>query len=285
MKKVASLLSLPLLLAACGQVASTPTSTYASTSAKPSTYINDFESKVAFDLQALDLNGVVTSQASATPKSYLNVLRLSDSSARAYIKTTYGSNTPCTLDWGDGQSSAVMTPTPTNLNAQTLSHEYTQSGAYVVKLTCADNVKSVGFTATVPQSILDFEDLQPIVGNGGFLFVSSPYLYQGMAFEGSSIVIDNGIYLPQGHTGLCICAPITMRKADNSAFSLKSVTVASSGQPVTLTAYNANNDVVGQTTFSNSTSSYATLTLNWANVTRVVSSDSSWWIDALSIGR
>ncbi|GGM16769.1 hypothetical protein [Deinococcus aerophilus] len=285
MNKLTSLLGLCLLLVACGQSPSAPTALYPDSASKPSSLVSNFETQVASDLQRLGLAGTLTEQNFAAPKSYLNVLKLSSSAARAYIKTTYPQNTPCSLDWGDGSSGTVMTPTPSTMNTQTQDHAYASGGTYAIKLTCGSNVKTVNFTAVVPASALDFEDLGPVVGQGGFEFVQSPYIYKGIALEGPSLVIDNSIYLPQGHTGFCLCDDVTIRKADNSAFTFKSITVASSGNEVTLTGFGSNDQVIGQVTFNNQTSAYVTLMPNWAGVTRVVSTGGVWWMDDLTLGQ
>ncbi|MBZ9752556.1 hypothetical protein K7W42_17035 [Deinococcus sp. HMF7604] len=301
MKKIASVLLLPLLLAACGTSSAPQSADHSLLRGAPvaagQNYVQAFEAKVQSDLKALGLDSDLSAQAVA-PKSYLNVLRMSDSTARAYIKTTYPAETGCTVNWGDSSVEGATTPTPTNVSSQQLSHTYGQSGTYAIKLSCGADVKTMNFVATV-QSNMDLFDAYPYqnvyqccgfeytyMGNsnyqeGGLKF-SSPYLY----------IMQSGGGLPNGHKALFMYhyngAETNFSAANGSVFDLNSITANTLFEGGSkLTAYDANNNVVGTTTFTNMAqyqSPVETRTLNWKNVKYVkVSTVVDYYSDYLNI--
>ncbi|GAA5436075.1 hypothetical protein Daqu01_01188 [Deinococcus aquaticus] len=284
MKKLSFLLGVSIVLASCGQVPSAPVSAYSPDRLKISSFVTEFEARVQLDIQRLGLSSAVTSQIVSAPKSYLNVLKVTSSTARAYFKTTYPQSTPCSIEWGDGSISTVTTPTPSSLSNQTQNHEYVNSGTYAIRLICGNDIKTVNFTAVVSDSGIDFEDVGAGIGVGNAAFVGSPYIYKGFALGAPTLVLDNSIYLPQGRTGIYFSGGGTIGKVDGSTFNLKSMTVASDGSPVTLTAIDNSDQVIGQITFSNTyNQGYATLALNWRGVKRVTSSSPQWWMDDLTL--
>lgn len=282
MKKVASLLLLPLLLAACGsQTAPQAFHTYnGSPVASTGDYYTNFEVQVQRDLAALGLTGDLSGQA-LTPKSYLNVLKVSDTTARAYFKTTYPSATGCTLDWGDNSSGAVTTPTPSTMSSDQQTHVYSASGTYTIKLTCGTDVKMSSFKATV--ALNGFFDgysggFSPW-GGGEETYVGGSYDEKGFRFTAAPLFMErNGWGLPQGHQGLAItCSNANAFQAISGAsFNITSISAGSLyGNSTQITAYDSANQIIATTTFTNNSSAKVpieTRNLGWNNVSKIVCS-------------
>lgn len=289
MKIAAPLLLLPLLLAACGTQASTPTTTTLKlpagvTVAAGPTYMEAFEASVQRDLTAQGLSGTVSIQATV-PKSYLNVLKVSDSTARAYLKTTYPAETGCTLDWGDTATSGVTTPTASTVSTDKADHTYAKSGTYTIKLTCGTDVKTSIFTAVVPITNLNlFDDYawpnssSNLMGLGG-----NSYNIAGYSFHAEYLYMGRNYGQAAGHTALFLYAGYGTAgfEASNGAlFDVTSMTAGTIFAPTTVTAYDANGGVIGSTSFSNDGYQYGTPaethTVNWKNVAKVRFSGNSY---------
>lgn len=293
MKRIAPLLLLPLLLAACGQP-STP-SAASSSSALPSSVMTGtasaadiarFETGVERDLAALGLSGQLTAQAAA-PKSYLNVLKVNDSSARAYLKTTFPTATGCTLDWGDSSTQSINTPSTVATDQQ--NHTYAQSGTYTIKLTCGTDVKISSFHATVVSSgLFDsyvgefyFNRGGEESGAAGSYYDGQGFNYneQGFKFTGDShlYMVRNGWGLPQGHTGISIpCANEggSFKTINGDLFNIISISAGSIyGANIQITGYDSAGRIIAATSFTNNSSAgqpIETRTLGWNNVGKVV---------------
>ncbi|GGR74112.1 hypothetical protein GCM10008959_39190 [Deinococcus seoulensis] len=269
MKKIASLLLLPLLLAACG-TQSAPQQTAHSFANGMQTesgneYVAAFEAKVQNDLEALGLAGSLTPQVVVAGKSYLNVLKVNDSTARAYIKTTYPSSTSCTVDWGDGSITTAQTPTPTNVSTERQNHVYASSGTYTIKLTCGTDIKISSFKAIAANAELNlFDSLDPqdvpyFVDEGytaapmAHLF---PLIEKGFKFESESPFILTGGVIPVGHKGMLIDSYGRISADNGSTFDIKSITAGGffpilGADSVTLSAYDANNMLIASEQFVN----------------------------------
>ncbi|RJF74501.1 hypothetical protein D3875_04265 [Deinococcus cavernae] len=266
-------------------------------------YRATFEAKVQADLQALGLAENLSAQATA-PKAYLNVLKLSDSSARAYFKTTFPSTTTCTLNWGDGSVAGVTTPTPAGVSIQTADHSYSASGTYSITLTCGASVQTMSFSAVVPVAAnVTFEDYgqgdgnPPLVDRGNingltniWTGVPGPLNYQNLTFTGTLFMVKGSYYSVPNHIALMLCSGGQFSLTNGATFAVKSINGASYlGQPGVLTAYDASNNVIGTTTFNNDTEGtqapYETHLLNWQGVAKVKMSGSAMCvgIDDMSI--
>ncbi|MVN89015.1 hypothetical protein GO986_19940 [Deinococcus sp. HMF7620] len=287
MKKIASVLLLPLLLAACGTSSAPQSADHSLLGGAPvaagQDYVQAFEAKVQSDLKALGLDGDLSAQAVA-PKSYLNVLRMSDSTARAYIKTTYPAETGCTVDWGDSSTTGAATPTPTNIASEQQNHEYQESGTYAIKLTCGTDVKTVNFTATVITALDLFDTYSgPLsytypTSTGNFRYDglgSAPYLEKGFNFVSeANFMMKFGGGLPTNHTSLLIRfngpgSNGTINATNNATFNLKTLTANALFWDAKITAYDSSNIEIGSSTFSNRSELVApveTRVLNWNNV-------------------
>ncbi|KQQ97732.1 hypothetical protein [Deinococcus sp. Leaf326] len=285
MKITAPLLLLPLLLAACGTQNAAPAATHANalvapgqTTATGSTYVEAFEASVQRDLMALGLSGSISAQATA-PKSYLNVLKVNESTARAYMKTTYPTTTGCALDWGDNTASTKIT-TPSVVATDQADHTYTQSGTYTVKLTCGTDIKTSTFAAVVPVTDLNlFDDFTSTAwftegaAKAEFATLPTTYSTQGFKFLSSSNYMTRKAGLISGHNAIIISCVGTVQATSGALFDVKTLTGSSVLQNTTVTAYGADNTVIGSTVFSNE-HYYAgapaeTRTLNWKNVKRI----------------
>ncbi len=293
MKITAPLLLLPLLLAACGTQSATPTAAGPSTAQGRTvpvgpTYVEAFEAGVQRDLTALGLSGSLSAQATA-PKSYLNVLKVNDMTARAYMKTTYPAATGCALDWGDGTAAATIM-TPSVVATDKADHTYTQSGTYTVKLTCGSDVKTSTFLAVVPISNLglfetysernwgrdneyyDFSDVEDMFQDKGFSFVSyDNYLMRRNTISNSPISLLLLSYGPSYENSY-------FKPANGALFNLNSITASGYYSAVTITGYDVNDQVVGSIKFDNIATEGApliTATPNWKNlsVIRVTSNE------------
>ncbi|GGM21811.1 hypothetical protein GCM10010841_32080 [Deinococcus aerophilus] len=250
-------------------------------------YVTAFETGVARDLVALGLNGDLSGQGIA-PKSYLNVLKINDSSARIYVKSTYPVDTGCTVDWGDGSSTAVVTPTPASVGLEKQDHTYSQSGSYTIILTCGRDVKKMIFKATAAMNSLGLFD--DYVGNfykhgggeeGG---APNPFITKGFTFKSSSNYVErNGWGLPPNHIGLVLsCGPENSFATENgSTFTLNSISAGTIwGDFIQITGYDGANQIIGTATFTNNGTNLEpieTRTLNWKNVSRVVCSGGSYF--------
>lgn len=296
MKKIASLLLLPLLLAACGTQSAPQTlnvGTYQGPSLAPvADYFTSFENQVQGDLSDLGMTGDLAQQAIA-PKSYLNVLKVSDSSARAYIKNTYPAATSCSVNWGDGSSSSALTPTPSTTSSEKQDHTYAESGTYTIKLICGADVKTSQFTAVVVSSLNLFDDF---VSNGWFYEGGAmnaeivqppfPFMTKGFTFNsGFSFMVRNGAGVAPGRISAILHSfeggSSTISATNGSTFEVKSMTAGAAYAGVIVTAYDSSNAVIGSTTFTNLTNNLVPVearTLNWKNVQimKVTSLDGSW---------
>lgn len=298
MKKIASLLLLPLLLAACGtqnapqQTAHSPANGMQAGSGNE--YVAAFEAKVQNDLEALGLAGDLTSQVVVAGKSYLNVLKVNDSTARAYIKTTYPSSTGCTVDWGDGSVTTAQTPTPTNVSTEQQNHVYASSGTYVVKLICGTDIKISSFKAVVATVQLNlFDNLE--VGNDysssfGFSWISMqslfPLIEKGFKFEsGRPFLLKDGV-LPSGHKSIALHigegGPGRISAANGSTFDLKSITAGAwimRNVNVVLSAYDVNGALIASSQFANDGAlgqPLETRQLNWSGVKYLEITGGEW---------
>ncbi|MVN89461.1 hypothetical protein GO986_22255 [Deinococcus sp. HMF7620] len=286
MKRFALLL--PLLLAACG------TTSAPQLNAQPSIagvdYVASFEATVLRDLQNLGLTSDLSAQAVAS-KSYLNVLKLTDSSARAYVKTTYPAATACTVNWGDGKTESVLTPTPADVSTEKKDHSYTSSGTFTITLTCGTDVKTAAFTAVIPvPASRNLFDSLTFQYRSGYSNTFYQYLGRtvttdlGLRLETS----DNNHYLvennasgfkvfPDGHkaiAGYLTAGPMRIRTENGNTFNVASISAGNweSAEPTTLTAYGVSGNVIGTTTFSNSAANQqpvATNTVTWNNVSYI----------------
>ena len=282
MKITAPLLLLPLLLAACGTQSATPApqSSLFSNGARAAgpTYIEAFEAGVQRDLTALGLSGSISAQATA-PKSYLNVLKVSDATARAYMKTTYPAATGCALDWGDGTTAATIT-TPSVVATDKADHTYAKSGTYTIKLTCGTDVKTSTFAAIVPLKDLNLFD--DFVSNrwipqtrGEVVGVESPFISNGLAFyQGSNgNFIVRGMGQPTGHQALALHCNGSFQTTSGELFDVETMTAGGLFSPSTVTAYGKDNSVIGSTRFANegfvNGEPVETRILNWKNIKTV----------------
>lgn len=282
MKITAPLLLLPLLLAACGTQSVTPAATSTNALVAPGqtmsagpTYVQAFEAGVQRDLTALGLSGSISAQATA-PKSYLNVLKVNETTARAYMKTTYPAETGCALDWGDGTATATIT-TPSVVATDKVDHTYTQSGTYTVKLTCGTDIKTSIFTAIVPVTDLNlFDEFTSTAwftegpAKAEFASVANTYSTQGFDFLSGHSFMTRKAGLISGHNAIILQCVGTVQTTSGALFDVKTLTGGSVLQSTTVTAYGADNTVIGSTVFSNE-HYYAgapaeTRTLNWKNV-------------------
>lgn len=288
MKKIASLLLLPLLLAACGtqntpqQIAHSPANGMQTGSGNE--YVAAFEAKVQNDLETLGLAGDLTSQGVVAGKSYLNVLKVNDSTARAYIKTTYPSSTGCTVDWGDGSVTTAQTPTPTNVSTEQQNHVYASSGTYAVKLICGTDIKISSFKAIVAAVKLNlFDNLKhsSSIGNSaGFIYnnaaASFPLIEKGFKFESNNSWLLSGGVLPSGHKGIAFYGSVgslsRISAANNSTFDIESITAGrwySNGSAIILSAYDVNDALIASSPFENDGTlgnPLETRQLNWSRV-------------------
>ncbi|OLV18628.1 hypothetical protein [Deinococcus marmoris] len=304
MKRTAPLFLLPLLLAACGQpsppsVASGPAAS--NSAALPSSVMTGtasaadiarFEAGVERDLAALGMGGQLTAQGAA-PKSYLNVLRVNDSSARAYLKTTFPTATGCTLDWGDSSTQSISTPSTVATDKQ--DHTYAQSGAYTITLTCGTTVKTSSFQTTVvssPNVMGFFDEYAGSLGNS-ITEVGQSYIEKGFKFASPENYITNTIWsLPQGHGGLLMYCyqqeSLTyFETTTGQLFDLQSITAGNLGAPVTIFGYDSLGGLIGSAEFTNATNygaPFETRVLGWKNVARVTcSGDDYLHIDDLDV--
>ena len=292
MKITAPLLLLPLLLAACGTQSATPMATGPSTAQGRTvrvgpTYVEAFEAGVQRDLTALGLSGSLSAQATA-PKSYLNVLKVSDTTARAYMKTTYPAATGCALDWGDGTAISTIT-TPSVVATDKADHTYTQSGTYTVKLTCGSDVKTSTFLAVVPIKNLglfetyaerswvrdnqyyDCSYTENEVKDKDFLFVSyANYFMRRNTINNSPISLLLYTYGSGDQNSY-------FKPANGALFNLNSITASGYYSAATITGYDVNGQVVGSIKFDNIATEGAPLiteTPNWKNLSVIrVTSD------------
>lgn len=284
MKKIASLLLLPLLLAACGtqnapqQIAHSPANGMQTGSGNE--YVAAFETKVQNDLETLGLGGGLTSQGVVAGRSYLNVLKVNDSTARAYMKTTYPSSTGCTLDWGDGTATSPVT-TPSTVSIDKVNHTYTKSGTYTIKLTCGVNVKTSKFTAAVSNIQLGlFDELEGSfsgsTGPGDYEIVEldeSSVSDKGFTFErGYGASLYKGHPLGENRKGILFSdffgAPATkIMRSDGLTFNLKSITALPFSKfSVFLEAYDINDNLIADEEFIRSGDSLETRYLDWNNI-------------------
>ncbi|OLV18629.1 hypothetical protein BOO71_0005221 [Deinococcus marmoris] len=252
-----------------------------------------FEAGVERDLAALGMGGQLTAQGAA-PKSYLNVLRVNDSSARAYLKTTFPTATGCTLDWGDSGTQSINTPSTVATDQQ--NHTYTQSGAYTITLTCGTNVKTSSFQATVvssPNVMGFFDEYAAGMQWNGYQPVDGIYTEKGFKFSAPEIYITNNIWsLPQGHGGLLMACyqqeSLTyFETTTGQLFDLQSITAGNLGAPVTIFGYDSLGGLIGSAEFTNATNygaPFETRVLGWKNVARVTcSGDDYLHIDDLDV--
>lgn len=282
------LLLLPLLLAACG-TSNTPTASAGPQAPKGTTvtltqpaFVTDFEAQVQRDLQILGLTGDLSSQATVAPRSYLNVLKVTDSTARAYFKTSYPAATGCALDWGDGTATApVTTPTPSTLTVDTATHAYAASGTYTIKLTCGTDVKKASFTAVVSGGLIDFEDIE--VPTYEPIRVGQTYSYKGFAFTAAAIelipnMLNGSWNLLGGRVGLWGAYNMQVSPQNGGTFNLKSMRVVSwcwddpaNCAPGYVNAYDGNNALIGSVAVSavQTQGSYVLISPNWTNVARI----------------
>ncbi|MGM9322205.1 PKD domain-containing protein [Deinococcus aquaticus] len=285
MKKIALLL--PLILAACGtQTAPQQTAHSAAGSMQTGNgteYVAAFEAKVQNDLANLGLAGDLTAQVVVAGKSYLNVLKVNDSTARAYIKTTYPSSTGCTVDWGDGSVTAAQTPTPNNISTEQQNHVYASSGTYTIKLTCGTDIKISSFKAVVADvefNLFDNLEVDYIFNDGGFNYGPAgllfPLIESGFKFEsGRPFLLKNGV-LPSGHKSIVLHVnqggPGRISAANGSTFGIKSITAGiwyAYGDNVMLSAYDVNGALIASSQFANDGSlgqPLETRQLNWSGV-------------------
>ncbi|RJF74500.1 hypothetical protein D3875_04260 [Deinococcus cavernae] len=246
-----ALLLLPLLLAACG---AQPTPAPRTATAVPDTARLNFEAKVQADLQALGLAGNLSAQAVA-PKAYLNVLKLSDDTVRAYFKTSYAAPTTCALDWGDGSVSSVVTPTPSTKSIDTADHPYSASGTYTIKLTCGTDVKTASFSAVVVKEIT--------------LNKSNNFTGAGIQFTSPSGI---GTDYQCGLSSVGE-SDITISKTDGTLFNVKSIDAMQESDctysnSVHIIAYSASGSVIADLTSAQLKAQ--NLIVNWSGVKRVV---------------
>lgn len=278
MKKIASLLLLPLLLAACGTQNAPQQIAHSSTNGMRggdgTEYVAAFEAKVQNDLVNLGMAGDLTAQLATLGKSYLNVLKVNESTARAYMKTTYPTAAACTLNWGDGSAPVTIT-TPSVVATDKADHTYTQSGTYTIRLTCGTDIKTSAFTAIVPVTNRNlFDDFtsdawsqgqHEEVGIGG-----NTYSTQGFDFRSSrSYMIRKGTLAP-GHIGIILICDGSVRATSGALFDVKTLTGNSFINDMKATAYGADGNIIGSTVFSNEFyykgMPTETQTLNWRNV-------------------
>lgn len=282
------LLLLPLLLAACS-TSNTPTASAGAQAPKGTTvtltqpaFVTAFEAQVQRDLQSLGLTGDLSSQASVAPRSYLNVLKVTDSTARAYFKTSYPAATGCALDWGDGTATApITTPTPSTLTVDTATHAYTASGTYAIKLTCGTDVKKTSFTAVAPVGLIDFEDIE--VPADSPIYVYGQYDYKGMRFSAQTMAL-----LPNtpsqyaewgligGRNGFWGHKDMDVTSVNGGTFNLKSMRLVSwcwqgDCSASSVTAYDSSNQVIGSASIGamQTNGMYVVINPNWSNVARL----------------
>ena len=284
MKITAPLLLLPLLLAACGTQSATPApqSSLLGNSARATgpTYVEAFEAGVQRDLTALGLSGSISAQATA-PKSYLNVLKVSDTTARAYMKTTYPAETGCTLDWGDGTVAATIT-TPSVVATDKADHIYTQSGTYTIKLTCGTDIKTSTFTAVVPLNNLDlFKDFTSnswyftyyLEGGGHDEVYTNVYKTKGFVFPAAWMVRPSVEKTPNARIIRC---GNEFSTESGSVFDVDAMTAGTLyNANVAITAYGASGNVVGVASYSNDFDRQAPLetrNFKWKSVKRISAS-------------
>ncbi|WP_082506017.1 hypothetical protein [Deinococcus sp. Leaf326] len=289
MKITAPLLLLPLLLAACGTQSATPTadaSTYSAVmgnSAKPSgpTYVQAFEAAFERELVAQGLSGVLSAQAT-TPKSALTVLKVSDTTARAYMKTTYPAATGCALDWGDGTATTTIT-TPSVVATDKADHTYTKSGTYTVKLTCGADIKTSTFAAVVPiQNLGLFETYSNRDWSRDNDYYD--YSYAGAVYDkGFSFISNSNYFMRQrGISNSPISLLLLTYGLDNqnsyfkptngSLFNLNTITASGYYSSAIITGYDISGQVVGSVRFDNIATRGAPLltqTLNWKKLSVV----------------
>ena len=273
MKITAPLLLLPLLLAACGTQSATPITSNTTTSTASSATLAAFEAGVQRDLEALGLAGTLSAQATA-PKSYLNVLKVSDTTARAYMKTTYPAATGCTLDWGDGTATATIM-TPSVVATDKADHTYTQSGTYTVKLTCGADVKSMSFTALIAQTDLnlmeDYTGFANNTGSNAAIQLDDSYITKGFKFTSTITYAAKGLGNPPGHIGILLNTmedEVGRIETSNGAlFNIYSMTanaIFNGRGDIKITAYDKNGGEIGNYTFYYGDATKQTL--NWGNV-------------------
>ncbi|AFD27548.1 hypothetical protein [Deinococcus gobiensis] len=289
MKITAPLLLLPLLLAACGTQSATPApqSSFLGNSAGPMgpSYIEAFEAGVQRDLTALGLSGSLSAQATA-PKSYLNVLKVNDTTARAYMKTTYPAAIGCALDWGDGTALSTIT-TPSVVATDKADHTYTQSGSYTIKLTCGTDIKTSTFTALVPKAFGLFDKFN-FDNNKTYTFnvlqyqdIGTSYIENNLKFESPYLYMTRNItadkIYPGGNFGLDLFAydneTTKISTTTGDTFNLNSITagVWAYYYPITLKAFDANGNTVGTELFTNYVNKgpVEKRVVNWKNVARI----------------
>lgn len=282
------LLLLPLLLAACS-TSNTPTASAGPQAPKGTTvtltqpaFVTDFEAQVQRDLQSLGLTGDLSSQAAVAPRSYLNVMKVTDSTARAYFKTSYPAATGCTLDWGDGTATApVTTPTPSTLTVDTDTHAYAASGTYTIKLTCGTDVKKASFTAVASVGNINFEDID--VPSYTTLLLSGQYDYKGFRFSAQNMEIIPNIFtgnsrwnLAGGKTGFWGHKDMNVTAVSGETFNLKSMRLVSwcwqgDCSASSVTAYDSNNQIIGSAYIgaAHTNGAYVLINPNWSNVARL----------------
>ncbi len=158
---------LSLTLAACGQTA-TPSAQLPgvpdltlSRTVFPNTQAA-YDTLVNADLRTFSAQRLGTVTPVAPAQVYLNVLPIPSSadSVRAYVKSSFAAPVTCSLDFGDGASSAVESPTSTRI--QTLDHAYNTFGTYTLTVTCVNGGTVVGTQSVTvqagkkPSSVIDF---------------------------------------------------------------------------------------------------------------------------------
>ncbi|AFD27554.1 hypothetical protein [Deinococcus gobiensis] len=273
MKITAPLLLLPLLLAACGTQSVTPVASTPSTATTSVTDIAAFEAGVQRDLAALGLTSTLSGQA-VTPKSYLNVLKVSDTTARAYMKTTYPAATGCALDWGDGTAMSTIT-TPSVVATDKAEHTYNRSGTYTVKLTCGTDVKLMSFTALITQTDLNLmEDYTGFANNTNSTAANrleDSYVTKGFKFTSTITYASKGLGNPPGHIGILLNTMedefARIETSNGTLFNIYSMTanaIFKDRGDIKIVAYDKNGGEIGNYTYyyGNATK----YTLNWENV-------------------
>lgn len=231
MKITAPLLLLPLFLAACGTQSATPVAnsqrSVNNATAVP-TFVQEFNAQVEQDIARLSIGAQATA-----PKSYLNVLKVSDSQAQAYVKTTYPTEVGCTLDWGDGSTNAITTPTPSTTNIQTTNHSYNATGIYLIKLSCGTDVKTFSFSA-----------IKEIIINK-----ASNYKGGGVEISAKSGLFYGSDFISTGST----TDSLNAAKSDGGLFNVKSIDAfqespASYTKNVAVTFYGSDDQIIKKLT-------------------------------------